>query len=394
MTAKPCNWMCRPAVALLAIFGLLFSPQPASAASELPHRPAYHSITLNADGGVQPDALTHLTESIRSEAAEPEAQLVVLVHGYNTSRTLGRQQYRRIARDLAAAGKRAGWYPVIIGVHWPSHPGALLRWLPQMLGYRFISGTGFPNALTNPYLEKSKLAASTGRTGLRAVLFRLQDNFPHLPLHVFAHSMGSELVIRALSPDLDSGTSPPKRIEQPGRTLRLDMVVLAGADLDQDVFTHTEDDGVPEALNRVAVWWITVPRKNSADAALELRRSAGRRDAVGNVGLVLERKQLSSLLSRRALVIDSRSVPIIHDILAYYTPERLQNLAAALQYLAKGRTKSDASNLLQDADAVLGTPATRLEQLAVEPPNTCSRLYLRWRLQPDRTDFGPVRILP
>lgn len=355
--------------------------------------PAYYPVTLEQDGSVPKAALDRLSTTLRSEAAVPEAQLVVLVHGYNTSQTLGRRQYRQIARDLAAAGKKEDWHPVVVGVHWPSHPGPLFHWLPQMLGYRFISGTGFPKALTNPYLDKSKLAAVAGRTGLRALLFRLQDEFPRVPLHVFAHSMGSELLIRALEPG--PAVRPPllpPPVEQPERILRLQLAVLAGADLDQDVFSPLEAGGVPEALSRVAVWWITVPRKNSADAALELRRSAGRRDAMGNVGLELDRAQFAALIARRGLVIDNRSVPITHDIRAYYTRERLWDLAAALLYLHQPTAPTARRSVLADLDGVLMAAASGQDALPRPGVSASVRLYLRWQHDRSRLDFGPVRL--
>lgn len=369
---------------------------PAASAPEVKtalKAPAYYPVNLEADGGVQAKAVDRLAQELRAEATAPEAQLVVLVHGYNTSQTLGRRQYRQIARDLALAGKTDGWHPVVVGVHWPSHPGALLHWLPKMLGYRFISGTGFPNALTNPYLDKSRLAAAAGRNGLRAVLFRLQDEYPQLPLHVFAHSMGSELLIRALAPAGGPALPHPDRIAQPHRVLKLQMAVLAGADLDQNVFSPQEEGGVPEALPRAAVWWITVPRKNSADAALELRRSAGRRDAMGNVGLELERPQLASLIARRGLVIDNRSVPITHDIRAYYTRERLHDLTASLLYLRQPAAPAARESVLADLDAVLAATAAGQDPAAPRPDVSASvRLYLRWQRDRNRTDYGPVRI--
>lgn len=355
--------------------------------------PAYHPITLDPDGGVQQEALDRLSRSLQPAAAEPHAQIVVLVHGYNTSGTLGRRQYRQIARELAKAGGAAGWRPVVVGVHWPSHPGPLLHWLPRMLGYRFISGAGFPKALSNPYLEKSRLAARTGKTGLRSVLLRLRDDYPRLPLHVFAHSMGSELVIRALSPESPSGEAAADPVAQPDRRLQLGMVVLAGADLDQDVFSPDEVNGVPQALDRARVWWITVPRRNTADAALELRRSAGRRDAMGNVGLTLRREQLTALLTRRGLVIDNRKVPIVHDILAYFTPARLDSLARSLDYLAGEKTDTGSACVLQELDTILAAPRADLSRVNLEECTASARVYVRWRLHPERLDFGPVRVL-
>lgn len=389
------GWQPVRALVWLVMLAGLWGGAPASAgpaAAPARRAPVYFPVTLDEAGGISKDALNHISGAVEPEAGVSGAQLVVLVHGYNTSQTLGRRQYRQIARDLVAEGEKEGWHPVVIGVHWPSHPGPLLHWLPQMLGYRFISGTGFPNALTNPYLDKARLAASAGRTGLRALLFRLQDDFPGVPLHVFAHSMGSELLIRALAPGPELPPPLLTPIEQPERVLRIQMAVLAGADLDQDVFSPREEHGVPEALPRAAVWWITVPRKNSADAALELRRSAGRRDAMGNVGLELERAQFAALIERRGLVIDNRSVPITHDIRAYYTRERLRDLTASLLYLRQPTAPAPRHSVLADLDTVLAAVAAGQEASPSPGVSASVRLYLRWQHDRTRQDFGPVRI--
>jgi hypothetical protein len=145
-------------------------------------------------------------------------------------------------------------------------------------------------------------------------------------------------------------------------------------------------------LARAAVWWITVPRKNSADAALELRRSAGRRAAMGNVGLELGRAQFAALVARRGLVIDNRSVPITHDIRAYYTRERLWDLAAALLYLHQPTAPTARKSVLADLDGVLTAAASDQEALPGPGVSASVRLYLRWHHDRSQLDFGPVRI--
>ncbi|MGV3723255.1 MAG: alpha/beta hydrolase [Actinomycetota bacterium] len=375
-------------VALICWWLICVPPSPARAAgapAEAP--PGYHAVYLEADGRVLPESLDLLTADIRFESQSKPAQVILLVHGYNTSYTLGRRQYRRIARLVRKEALAQGWRPVVVGVHWPSYPGPPARWLPQMLGYRFLSAAGFPNAVTNPYLEKVAVASQAGRTGLRAVLFRLRDEFPAAGLHVFAHSMGSELTVRALAP-FTAGERVA--VEQPSRTLRLGMVTLAGADLDQDAFAPEGLGSVPAALDRARVWWITVPRKNTADAALELRRAAGRRDAMGNVGLTLARGQLNALLTRRGLVIDNRSVPITHDITDYFTGERLRGILASLRYLSHPETTEGQGSVLATLDRILKADPTRLPTVS-NVRGASARLYIRWRREPNRNEYGSIR---
>lgn len=375
--------------ALLASALVLCAALPLRAAGMSQRVPVqgYQDVYLEEDGSITPQALEALSAGVKEEARGERSQIVVLVHGYNTSYTLGRRQYREIARLLREAAREQGWRPIVVGVHWPSYPGPPLRWLPKMLGYRFLSAAGFPNAIPNPYLQKVSIAAGTGRLGLRSLLFRLQEDFPHWPLHALAHSMGSEVVVRALAPH----GADEEPITQPERELRLGMVALAGADLDTDAFVPQEPANLAPALPRADLWWITVPRRNSADAALELRRAAGRRDALGNVGLTLTREQLDRLLSRRGLVIDNRSVPIGHDLTDYYNGERLRSIAAALQYLDTPPGAADRSgSVLAILDRILRANPTRLPDLK-HVRGVSARLYIRWRREPERRDYGPVQ---
>jgi len=378
--------------ALLILLVVLSSPSTAQAsdASDKPEpAPNYHAVYLQDDGLMPPAALDALASSIRAETEGKPSEIILLLHGYNTSFTLGRRQYREITKTIRKETRAQGWRPVVIGVHWPSHPGPALRWLPQMLGYRFLSAAGFPNAVSNPYFRKVDLASRTGKTGLRALLFRLNDEFPTSPIHALAHSMGGEMVVHALAPN---GPSGEIIVEQPARELRLGMVVLAGADLDQDVFATRGPDALSNALGRARVWWITVPRRNTADAALELRRAAGRRDALGNRGLTLERAQFDALMARRGLVIDSGKVPIAHDITDYFTHQRLQGILASIQYLDRQETRMSRESVVATLDRILKADAGQLPTL----PNVRSasaRLYVRWRREPKRTDHGIVRIV-
>jgi hypothetical protein len=171
------------------------------------------------------------------------------------------------------------------------------------------------------------------------------------------------------------------------------MGVLAGADLDQDAFAPLETGSVAAALPQSDLWWVTVPRRNSADAALELRRTAGRRDAVGNVGLALTTEQVERLISRRGLVIDNDHVPITHDLTDYYTRDRLHVLAGALGYLRDPRHDTARTCVLRSLDEILAAPTERLTTVSPRGRSASERLYLRWRCGPRRTDLGPVRLL-
>lgn len=308
--------------------------------------------------------------------------MVVLIHGFNTTEKWGRGQYREITTNLLAKAEGKGLRIGVVGIHWPSYPGAAWKWVPQVVGYRAVAELGFRNALKNPYREKMLLARKVGRRGLRSTLFRIEEALPGAQVHVLAHSLGSEVTLRALSPE--ARTDEKKvAIEQPGRAPKLGLVTLAGADLDEDVFSSREEPHAREALDRARLWWVTVPPSDIADAVLELRRGAGRRDALGNRGLTLFRADLDPLLERRGLVVDDQFVPITHNIEGYYTADRLRETVGALAFLR------DPS--LPAAQASVPA-ALRRPELPDSLMEATRRVYSRWRSDRTAGAFGVVRV--
>lgn len=345
----------------------------------------YIAVRLDEDGNLAKADLAAVVRDVRTAEGARADDVVVMVHGFNTTFGDGRNQYRRMAQTFRRQSASRSSRLVMIGVHWRSHPGPVTRWLPQMLAYRFATVLGFRNAFRNPYLEKVRAARRAGRRGLRDLLLGLQAELPPGRVHVLAHSLGSEVLLRALSP-----TPPRKATEPPHPQLGLGLVSLAGADLDQDVFAHPERTTAHHALPQANVWWITCPREKSADGVLELRRGAGRRDAVGNIGLSLQREDFDALMRRRGLVIDDDYIPIGHDILDYYNTQRLRRLAEALTYLR--RPEQASQHLLAELDRVILSPPEALK-LPMQPGSPlASRMYVRWRLYPQAAAYGPVRI--
>lgn len=235
------------------------------------------------------------------------------------------------------------------------------------------------------------MAHQVGRTGLRALLLRLQEQDPEWPVHVFAHSLGSDVVLTALAPE-SAAREPSTEVESPERVLSLGMVVLAGADLDQDLFARRGRAEARLALDRARAWWITVPRDQEADAALELRRAAGRRDAMGNRGLTLLRDDFERLMERRGLVLDKRQIPIRHAYTDYYSRRRMRSLVASLAYLEEPDRPLARQSPLAAIDRVMLAAQPRLEAY-VRRGGSTEQLYAQWRLEPDASRFGPVRVV-
>jgi esterase/lipase superfamily enzyme len=362
------------AAALAAALG---HPAPAAAADETAGRQRYQAVTLEDEGAAGAAALEGMVEGVRSELDGDRGQVVVMVHGFNVARKHAEKDYRAVAGRLRAQAEEAGLELAVVGVHWNSGAGSLGKWLPAAVGSRLTSLLGMKKAVKNPYLEKVKTARASGRTGLRAVLFRLQEEFPGTPVHLFAHSLGAEVAVSALCPHLQPAKDDT-RIEQPDRILRVGMVTLVGADLDQDVFTRRPAVEHCMVLDRADVWWVTVPEKGHADGVLELRLGAGRSHAVGNKGLKLEADELGRLLARRALVVDQGRVPATHVVTDYFHRERVRELTASMLYLENPEAPAAQKSILAALDRVLQADQAALASFA-ESGSGSTRLYAMWR---------------
>jgi hypothetical protein len=381
---------------LLAAGALLGALSPAAAeqtTAVAQAEPAYHRIILGKDGMPEPAALEALASEVKRETAGAPAQLLVMVHGFQTPLDDGERDFQAIADRMRKEGTRIGLRTAIVGVHWDSGSADLAKWFPKAVGSRITSLLGFKKAVKNPYLEKAEEARRNGRTGLRAVLLGLQEAAPELPVHLLAHSMGAEMVVAALAPEACAGgKSGPEApaIQRPEQVLRVGMVTLVGADLDYDYFCRDQETGLERALNRAQVWWITVPRDKRADGMLELRRGAGRCDAVGNRGLKLRKSDLNRLLARRGLVVDQGKVPTKHGFIEYLCEDRVRALAASMLYLQDPHAAAGRNSVLAALDGVLAADPTTLR--ASTSDDACLRLYTAWRTKSATSRYPAIAV--
>jgi hypothetical protein len=370
--------LARWAVTGLALLALAAPARAESHTATAQGAPAYHPILLGADGRAEARDLNRLAGEVRQDVTGKRAQVVVMVHGFMTPVEQGQEDFTTIAGRLRKEGALQGLETSLVGVHWDSGSASMAKWVPKAVGHRITSLLGFKHAIKNPYLEKLKLARQTGRTGLRSVLFRLQEAVPGVPIHLLAHSMGAEVVVAALAPEASCKRSEKRTdIEQPDRTLQLGMVTLAGADLDYDMFCRERGGVLEQALGRAQVWWITVPQDKHADGMLEVRRGAGRCDAVGNRGLKLCQNCLNRLLSRRGLVLDVGDVPAKHGFVDYLCDRRVDHLTLSMLYLQSPENPAGQRSILAALDGLLSTDPSGI-RLAADS-NPCLRLYAAWR---------------
>lgn len=308
--------------------------------------------------------------------------LVILIHGWDTPTHHSTEQYEEVAARIQQSFAGVGESVKIVGFQWASSTGPAREWIPQALGHYFLSLIGFKNALRDPYTGKIPRARATGRMALRDLIFSLKKQFPTTRIHLFTHSMGAEVAAHALDP----GFTRPKKGEAAAPTIRpddplgLDVVAMAGADLDYDVNSERMPDP-EESEFRPRLFWITIPKiGDRRDRVLRLRNAARRKRALGDSVPHFRGDQLDTLISQRKLVYDTIDIPENHAFINYFGKSRLDRLAAAAAHVRD--PASMKSPLLTKMNEVLRAPAT-VEAIApyLLGDETSPKVYALWRLE-------------
>src|SRR5262249_6072871 len=144
--------------------------------------------------------------------------------------------YAAMATEIRSQFAKQNSRASVVGVQWDSDAGPRRKWVPQLFLHYLFGVVGFPHAVRHPYTSVVPRARAAGRAGVRRLLFALRDRFPSAHVHIFAHSLGAEVTIHALHPD--TTPVPPghaSAVYRPEADVRADLVVLAGADLDEEI---------------------------------------------------------------------------------------------------------------------------------------------------------------
>lgn len=365
-----------PLVAAAGLVPLAAGRAPKAAEAEKPFVP----IWITKKGVPTDEARQEALRELAAEEADPQ-HVVVLVHGFETPRRRSEKQYAQIAGDVHGEFGRLGERVSVLGVQWPSDVGPQRSWLPQSVLSYIFRKIGFKNAVRDPYRFRVDLARKIGRTGLREILFDVRERFPEARLHVFAHSLGTEMVLHAADPGLTKTRRDYRRLTfQPERKLQLDLVAVMGADADVDIASRTPPGGTQRGEFPMLLWQ-TLPKYGTRhDKVLDIRKIARGKIALGNDVPRLRAEQIDRLLGAHRLIFDTKNIPADHAFLHYYTQERIAQLAeaaAALRDPACGR-----SGLLTSIDQVLAAPNT-VEGISpfLIGPETSPKIYALWRLE-------------
>lgn len=319
-------------------------------------------VNVDATGVLSAEAVTAFVKAVLAEDAQP-TNIAVLVHGFDVPREESARQYGLVSGLLKDEYARSKQKVLVVGLQWDSDVDVGLL------------------DLTEAYLGKVPVARSTGRQALRQVLLALQQRFPKAGVHLMAHSMGCEVSAAAVVPEMKykEGEAPVAEPYAPQKAVELDLIVLAGSDLDYDAFA--KGDIQPSQEPRLRMLWVTMsPVMGDKDEVLKLRKVV-RGKAGGNTFPLMTQHQYDTIFANKALFVDNEDIPKSHDLLLYYDAARIAQLAPAQLWLANPKASPQPA-AFAELDAVLKTQDNAKELARwLDSPNLSSQMYALWRLE-------------
>lgn len=333
-------------------------------------------VRLPRGGEVPADEQARALGRLEAQQSDPQ-HIVALIHGFDTPAWESAEQYGEVAPRIKAEFDRLQERVAVLGIQWDSNVGPQRKWIPAVFGHYAFNLFGLGKVIRDPYTSRIPIARTAGRTGVRQILLAVRDRFPNARIHVMAHSMGAEVAAHAINPEFT-----PRRenmpVFQPERPLKLDVVTLAGADLDFDSGAKSTPVNPAAAPNLL---WITLPKiGGKKDKVLTLRKKARSKAAIGNAVPSFRQDQYDTLITQRRLVFDSVDIPEDHALVNYFQSGRLHRIAdAAVGLRAPERNPSE---LLAHLNEVLAEPK-KPEAIAKHlfGNETSPKVYALWRLE-------------
>lgn len=352
-----------PALIAFAFGGVLNAwSAPTAAPSAEPERPAvtmssaqapYTGVWVDDSATLDDATVQQVLAGVAEQQPDPQ-HIVVLVHGFDTPRSVSARQYETLSKALIVQYEKLGQRVAVVGLQWDSDVGPTKAWIGRVVKSTLgLSGD-------NPYFRKVVLAGNVGATAGRHMILALQDRFKSAHIDIFAHSLGCDVTRNILRYDLKeklknvAGAPEPTQPYAPGTPISLNLVALAGADIDADLVYRNETK--IERRGSAALFWITtggVRNPDMNDLVLSMR-GIMRGTALGNSLPRLHRDQIDMLCATRRIVFDGTDIPRLHGFLQYYNEARLSRAVSAAVALTDS---THHSKLLDTLDAVLKAPA-------------------------------------
>lgn len=326
----------------------------------------YIPVWVEKDGVLTAEAVQTTLSAVAAQNPNPK-HIVVLIHGFDVPREDSTRQFETVGQLLRDEFTRRKQQVVVIGLQWNSDVDVSLA------------------ALAGAYMDTVTVARSVGHQGARQLLLGLHERWPEARINACAHSMGCEVTAAAVAPELQykegsQGEGTVAAPLAPEKDVHLNLVTLAGSDLDYDVFAQ---GGVQARTQkpRLRMLWMTLsPVLGDKDQVLKLRKVL-RGQAAGNVFPLMTEAQYDAIFSHKAAFFDNEDIPKSHDFLLYYDQPRIADLAAAMLWLAdpKGAPEPAA---FEEMDKVMLAP-DNAEALArfLDTPHLNTQIYALWRLE-------------
>ncbi|MFA7483758.1 MAG: alpha/beta hydrolase [Vulcanimicrobiota bacterium] len=340
------------------------------------HTPdGFAPLWLEKDGQFTPEALEATLNELSRLQDDPE-QIVVFIHGFKKPRAGSTRDYNTLVKRLRPLFESDQSRVGFVGVQWDSAVD-----IPSSKGLDALR-------MIRAYHDMVPVARTVGRGPTRALLLALQEKYPKAHISLLAHSMGCEVAAAAVLPEITYLDHKPfGQTHRPQDDVQLDMLVLAGSDLDYD-FWYKSGIEADEVEERTRLIWFTVADYLSkGDKALNTRRRI-RGMAGGSAFPRMTLPQLDQAVAERRIFIDHKDIPRSHQFLDYYTDERLERMVAVLRYLTVPRAQQPEE--ITDLDEILAAPHD-LELLLsyLDHPNYASKFYATWRIE--RINCGDAR---
>jgi hypothetical protein len=347
---------------LVLVLLLLFGPATLAQEQPLP----FASLWVDDSGTVSARALQQTMQRVAEQEPQPR-QIVLLIHGYD----MGREESSRLYRALTEQVKeRLSPDPVaVVGVQWSG------------VGGSFLNPAG-------AYFGKLSLARSIGRGPLRQLLLGLQDRYPNVPVTVLAHSMGCEITVAAVAPEIVYAENPPRlSTYEPQREIVLTMAAFVGSDLDYDIW-YKSGDAALKWFDRCQLTWSTVSDPTARGDKVLSMRARVRGKAAGALFPRLTLGQLDRVIPARRFYLDGAEVPSDHAFDSYFDDSRLDRIMAALRFLTRPGQPEPAE--LAAMRKVLETPDDLRRLLPMlDSPYAGAAFCALWRVE--RLNCGDAR---
>lgn len=348
------------------IFLLLALLVAVAASARAQSADSFVPVWIERDGVLSAEALDAALSGIAAKDADP-TNIVVLIHGFDVPRSDSTQQFEAVGKLLADEFAKRKQKVVVVGLQWNSDTDAGLL------------------ALAGAYMDTVPVARSVGHQGARQLMLGIHEKFPKAKISTMGHSMGCEVTAAAFAPTMkykegSAGEGTVAPAFEPDKDVRANLVVLAGSDLDFDVFAQSGIEARREDPLVRMMWMTLSPVIGEKDEVLKMREMV-RGQAAGNVFPLMTQAQYDSLFGRKALFIDNEEIPTSHDFLLYYNADRLAQLVPAMLWLASPNSVPEPT-AFQDMDKVMMAP-DNAEALArfLDFPDLNTQLYALWRLE-------------